>query len=220
METTLTWPVVTDGFTHSVARAIREYAQSTTESNPDAFGAGRHAATCKALADFTERLDLGDPRWILLLRQSRDSDRFDALSGKAQEFLSRLALDRPSSGDSSADFTEFCVAVASSRPVPTPEESAAVSKLRAQVESNQRATTEREAKLQAEIDRREKEHLELCQEASDLRGERERWRRNGGDEADKLSRRVGELEGLVAQADARAAAAESKLNRRAKKVKV
>ena len=214
--TVLIKPTPNDGFRASVARAIKEHARSTYTSNPDAPGAARHLSDCNRLAAYVEGLPLWDPRFRQLLQVSRDSDAF-TLAGEGARFVQVLGVDIPSPPDVSAQFTEFVIACGT-RSAPSPEESALVVSLRQQVESNRSADHEKIRELEAEIEKRDKAYGKLAQEASDLRGLRERWSRDGGDQVLTLSRRCAQLEGELDQANRRAAAAESKRTRRAKKV--
>ena len=133
MANTLIWPVISDGYAASVSRAIKEHAQATYRSNPDAWGAQRALTAANALAAYAAGLDLEDPRWILLLRQSPNSDEF-RLGARGGEFVQKLGLDRPSDRDPSQHFTEFAVAVTSDRPVDKGE-SAQILKIRTQYQA-------------------------------------------------------------------------------------
>jgi hypothetical protein len=85
--------------------------------------------------------------------------------------------------------------------------------------ANSQAAAKREAELQAELDQRDRKIREDSQELSDLRGELNA-QGSCAAEVQTLSRRVASLEGELDQANRRAAAAESKSSRRARKAKV
>jgi len=138
---------------------------------------------------------------------SSDSDRFDFV-GDGAEFIQKLALDQPASTDLNYVFTQFTVACGT-RPAPAPGESELVQKLQAGMTANSQAAAEREAELQAEIDKRDCKAREDSQELSDLRGELNAQGSRAA-EVQTLSRRVASLEGELDQANRRAAAAERK----------
>ena len=184
-----------DGFRETVARAIIEKARDTNSSNPDAWGAQRHLQACKHLAEYIRGLPLWDSRFRQLLQVSPDSDVF-ALNTGGSTFIQILGVDIPAPPDIDAVFTEFVIACGT-RPAAAPGDSELVKKLQEQVTTNQRAACDRENALQAEVAKREREYAELSQEASNLRGEVKRLRASDGGQADALSRRVAELEGLL-----------------------
>ena len=54
--TVLNRPVVTDGFTHTVGRAIGARPSDDRDCNPDACGSGDTLDTCQPLADIHPRI--------------------------------------------------------------------------------------------------------------------------------------------------------------------
>jgi hypothetical protein len=210
--TVLVRPHPTDLFQDSVARAIETKAREYHESIGDAWGADRSLRACENLAGYVRGLPLADARFRLLLQVSADSDNFQ-LVGESPEFVQKLGLDNPQPDDLSASFNEFVVSCGIV-PAPAKGESQIVQRLQAQQAEDHLAAAQREAELQAEIDKRDRALAENSQELSDLRG---RVNALGGDQVETLSRRVATLEGERDQAERRAAAAENKTARRARK---
>jgi hypothetical protein len=203
-----------DGFRASIARAIRQRAQETFDANPDSSGSDRHLRACEQLADHIEDQPLEDPLFRLLLAATPDSDNF-SLTGEGPLFVQILGADLPAPQDVGASWKEFAVACAAD--LSTGEHHAAeIAQLRAEQQASQTALSDRINELEAELDARDRKIAADSQELSDMRGT---LQRSGAAENEALSRRVAALEGELHQANARAAAAESKTARRARKTK-
>jgi hypothetical protein len=210
--TVLNRPTPNDGFTASVARAIRKTGQATHRSNPDAPGATRHRTACETLADYVLGLPLWDSRFRQLLKVSADSDRF-TLTGSGAKMIQLLGLDVPAPSDTGAVFTEFVIECGTRPANVKAAVDAKAAGVRAELAASRIQDHMRISELEAELEKRDRKASEQSQELSDLRG---RLKAMPEREVETLSRKLAALEGELDQANRRAVAAERKGRKRAR----